>query len=352
MSAVRRQARLLPAVALVLFAGCASSAPAVRHAEAISASRTQVESIRRANQIPAMAVAVIDGDRIVWIEGFGAPPDSLFRIGSVSKLLTASALVRLAGEGVVDLGAPVTRYVSNAPANGLTLLHLARHLGGIRHYGRGDFINMKEYPSVTASLEKFIKGTPLALPGEKYIYSSYGYNLIGASIEAASGRPFQRTLTEAVLAPWKMRDTVAFPDEQQRKRVTVFYNRGSDGVTEAGAVDLSDRIPSGGYLSTAGDLARFLIGTMALPEAQKELLWTSGRTTAGEETGVGFSWRIGRDEGGRTFVHHGGQAVGGRAFVLLYPAERLGVVLLANLSFAPFNEVAAGEIAQRFLSSE
>ena len=346
------QLRAIAASALVLFAGCASSAPAARYGKAIAASRAQVESIRAENGIPAMAAAVIAGDRIVWSEGFGAQPDSLFRIGSVSKLLTAAALVRLADERVVDLSVPVTTYVNNAPADGLTLMHLARHLGGIRHYGRSDFINTTAYPSVSASLEKFIGDTPLAPPGAKYLYSSYGYNLIGAAIEAASGRSFERTLAETLLVPWKMKDTVASPDERQQERVTAFYNRSTDGAVRAGEVDLSDRIPSGGYLSTAEDLGRFLIGTLGMPESQQELLWTAGRTSEGESTGVGFSWRIGRDEAGRRFVHHGGQAIGGRAFGLLYPAEGVGIVLLANLSFAPFNEVQAAEMAQRFLSSE
>lgn len=141
------------------------------------------------------------------------------------------------------------------------------------------------------------------------------------------------------------------PAAAQASRLARFYGRDDDGAVVDGVrMDLSDRIPSGGYLSTAQDLARFAVGTLRLPQRAQALLFTSQQAGDGSATGVGLAWRIATDAAGRRYVHHGGDSVGGRAFLLIYPDERLAVVLLANLSFAGFGEKQARAIAEPVLT--
>ena len=151
--------------------------------------------------------------------------------------------------------------------------------------------------------------------------------------------------------PFKMQSTgVSPPADVPRVR---FYGKAQSGaITNAPLIDLSDRVPSGGYLSTASDLARFAAGIMQLPKSSRDLLFRPAETSSGASTGVALGWRVAADTAGRAYVHHGGESIGGRAFVLIYPEQRVGVVLLSNLSFAPFGEKEALRIAALFVGQE
>lgn len=324
---------------LLLFAACAT-VPARDYTTAIAESAAQIEATVAGAKIPGAAVAVTVGDNIVWHDTFGSgiTAETRFRIGSVTKLLTAAALMRLVDQGKLSLDDRVSKYLPDVPNGTMTLRQLAGHLGGIRHYGPTEFIGTRHFESATAALPLFINDALIARPGERFFYSSHGYTLIAAVIEKVTGKRFP----EAVRALVSLRET-SFVDAP---KTSGFFAKNSKGEIEATPqVDLSDRLAGGGALSTARDLARFLIDAKYYPE-----MLISQTTPDGRPTGTGIAWRIAQDEKGRTFLHHGGQAMGGRAFVLVYPKERVGVVFLSNLSFAPFNEKDAGAIAARFLN--
>lgn len=326
---------------------------------AVAEARTTAHEVHAATGAPAFAIAVVSSGRIVLDEAYGlndratgvaATASTAFRIGSVTKLFTSLALVRLVGEGTIQIDEPVARYVPEFPQPAVTIDQLAHHLGGIRHYGRSDYINTRHYANAADALERFAHDPLVAAPGEKYAYSSYGYNLLGLALERAARTPFTELIQRSILQPFAMHSTGV--DAPKGTTVARFYGKDQTGaIVDAPFIDLSDRVPSGGYVSTAGDLARFLIGVMRLPAPSQEMLFRSGRTTAGAETHVGLGWRIGTDSSGRTYLHHGGESIGGRAFVLLYPKERVGVVMLANLSFAPFGEKEALAVAAPFLKT-
>jgi serine beta-lactamase-like protein LACTB len=349
-------------VTLLLLTGCATSpaVPIVDHSVAITESRASLAAIASAGAIPGMSIAVTSGDAVVWTESVGhsnvetATPihsDTRFRIGSVSKLLTVTALLRLVDQGRLQLDEPVSQYLPDFKPGDMTIRQLAAHLGGIRHYAGFEFMNTKRYATLAESLEKFSASPMAAAPGTTYVYSSYGYNLLGGVMEKASGKPFVSLIEAEVLSPLGMTDTSAYPEETNASQ---FYEKRAGVVAAAPAIDLSDRLPSGGYLSTAGDLARLAIGTTSpryLSAASRQLLLQPQKTSDGKEAIVSVGWRVGVDELGRTFLHHGGNVTGGRAFLLVYPAERVGVAIVSNLSSAPFAEQEAGAIARRFLSS-
>jgi CubicO group peptidase (beta-lactamase class C family) len=122
----------------------------------------------------------------------------------------------------------------------------------------------------------------------------------------------------------------------------------------APAVDLTDRRPAGAVVTTARDLARFLAamsGDRFLSAASRAAIATPQHTLDGKPIAAGIGWRVASDDKGRTFLHHGGAVTGGRAMVLFYPQERVGVVILTNLGFASFNEKQAQAIAEAFIDS-
>lgn len=294
------------------------------------AAAAVVARLRASTASPAISSAVVEGE-VVWTQD----AQRAHRIGSVTKLFTAVALARMADRGAIDLDAPVQRYVAAFPHPGVTIRQLAGHLGGIRHYGAGEYISTTAYASPRDALDIFLSDPLAAAPGERYRYSSYGYNLLGVAMEQAAGAPFMAILQAEVFGPFGLTHTRA----QARDDAGEFFSRTDAGdIVPAIPVDVSDRLPSGGLVSTAGDLAAFLQGVASLPASTRALLFTSMTTRDGKETGVGLGWRLATDAAGRRYAHHGGDTVGGRAMVVLYPEDGAGAVLLGNLSFARLTE--------------
>ncbi|QQS41933.1 MAG: beta-lactamase family protein [Acidobacteriota bacterium] len=360
-------------VSRVLLLASVSMLPASLHAQevvrspeykgAIEKAESAANEILTDQKIPGLAFAVAIDGKIVWSQGFGSAdveknvpvtPGTRFRIGSISKLFTAAAAAKLSEGGYLDLDAPIWPYVPGYPQKqfAITSRELLGHLAGIRHYGRDDYINQRHYDSVSESLGKF-SGSPLMhKPGTKYSYSSPGYTLLGAVIEGVAKTNFTHYLQTNVFQPIGMKNTVPDDNREIIENRSEFYSLTDGGrLQNAIYMDTSDRLPAGGFLSTAEDLAAFgtacALGDFFRPE-MKKIVFTSQSTTEGKMTGVGFGWRIGKDSESRPIFHHGGDAIGGRAFLLIYPEEKIVLSFVSNLSFVKFNEKDAEKIAVLF----
>jgi CubicO group peptidase (beta-lactamase class C family) len=193
----------------------------------------------------------------------------------------------------------------------------------------------------------------VAAAGSRYAYSSYGYNLIGAVLEAAMRTPFPDLLRRYVVAPLEMTATVAdvhgvaIPDRARPYTVT------SAGVADAPPDDLSGRWPSGGLLSSTDDLSRLGRSVLApglLNGHSLSTMVTPQRLTSGTATSVGIGWRISVDSSGRRYLHHGGSSNGGAAFLLVYPDQQL-VIAMASNAFSQWGERDALAMASIFLAA-
>ncbi|MEP6591213.1 MAG: serine hydrolase domain-containing protein [Gemmatimonadota bacterium] len=308
---------------------------------------------------PTISVAVMSGDHVIYADAGGsiAPPArhgpspaTMYRVGSISKLFTASIAARLASRGVVNLDADVRQYVPEFPAKRgtVTLRELAGHQSGIRHYGLGEFISRTHYDSLAPTVKIFLNDPLLFEPGTKYSYSSYGFNLLALALERAAHKPFLRLLRDEVTGPLKLKHTE--PDMvgrviADRAQLYAFDSLG----TPISAVpdDLSDRWPSGGMLSSVIDLARFgmaFTGGRFIPDSMVRVMTTPQHLQSGAATIVGLAWRVGTDSAGRTIWHHAGTSNGGRALLVVWPAEHLVVALAAN-AMVPFDLPAAFKYA-------
>lgn len=343
-------------LAALLATACAS-APSRDYARAIEASTATMRALVEKDRIPGAAIAVTVGDRTVWHDTFGVTDlasavgvraETRFRVGSVTKMLTAAALLRLVDQQRLRLDDPVRTTLPDFPHGEITLRQLAGHLGGIRHYSGSEFLNHEHFLNARSSLKRFANDPLLSQPGEKYTYSTYGYNILGAVIEQVTGKDFDDAMRELVTGPLKMTETTFARDAV----TTTLYDNSKEGPVVAPAVDLTDRLPAGAAVTTARDLARFLAamsGDRFLSAASRAAIATPQQTLEGKPITVGIGWRVATDGRGRTFLHHGGAVTGGRAMVLFYPRERVGVVILTNLGFASFNEKHAGAIAEAFV---
>lgn len=335
-------------------------------ASAIDSARQVVRALVERDRLPGFAITVSIGrlgQPVVWHEGFGfadietrapASPETLFRIGSVSKLLTATTLVLMAQSGLVDLDKPIGQYVKSLPPHleALTLRQLAGHLGGVRHYQGSEFLTNAHYERLRDAIPIFAEGPLVAPPGTRYAYSSYGYNLIGAVLEEVTAKPFTVLVQRYLADPLTMNATLPDAKGKTLARRARAYTIGPAGAAQAPDDDLSGRWPSGGYLSSTDDLARLgrsILSAGLLNDASLRAMLTPQRLASGAATSVGLGWRVSQDSAGRRYFHHGGSSNGGAAFLLVYPERQLVVVMASN-GFTQWGERDALRIAAIFLN--
>lgn len=263
----------------------------------------------KARKIPALCLAIARRDRVIYEDAFGvadlengtpAKTSSRFRLASLAKPMTAVAVLQLVEKGKMALDADIREYVETFPPKSakVTVRQLLGHLGGIRHYdrARGEMESTRHYADVTSALEIFAPDPLAHPPGSKYLYTTYGYNLLGAAVEAASDLPYVEYVKQHILQPAQLRSVV--PDDHYAVvpgRVRGYLRRSDGVVVNASLADTSNKIPGGGWLGTAGDLARFALAFRQCKFTRREtvdLMLRTQRTTAGVPTGYGMGWQI------------------------------------------------------------
>jgi CubicO group peptidase (beta-lactamase class C family) len=356
-----RKLGLLLAIALV-------SAPALAEAPDRFAEIAElVESARKDWAAPAVSVAVVVDGQIAWAEGFGladvenevkARPDTVYRIASISKPISATAVMQLVEKGRLSVDDPIAKHVpsfSSWSERGLevTLRHLLSHTSGVRHYKEGEFDLKDHFDSIEAALEIFREDPLLFTPGSKYSYSSYAYNLLGAVVERASGLTFEAYLKEKVWGPAGMTSTrLEHQGEIVPHRSRQYVPAGGRRVENAPFADLSVKWAGGGMISTVEDLARFAIALdegKLLKAETLEQMYQPTILTDGTRSDYGLGWDTERDESGRRWIAHGGGATGGSTYLLRLPEKRFAVAIAANVQNAGDRRALGMQIAERLL---
>ena len=316
---------------------------------------------------PGLALAVASDGRILYSESFGFAdleervpvwPTTKFRIGSISKPLTATALLQLVEAGKVDLDAPVQKYVPSFPEKSapITVRMVAGHLSGIRHYQGDEMEIPRHYDNVLEGLQIFENDPLVAPPGTKFSYSSYGFNLLGAVIESASGEPFLSYMQEHVLTPLGLVHTTADQNTQIIEQRSRFYELAKDGHQEnAPYVDNSYKWAGGGFLSTAEDLVRFgstIMRPGLLKAETLRIMFTPQKTKAGELSPYGVGWFIRKSRSGRLVYEHSGGSIGGTSQLIVYPDAHLVVALVTNLSGGTWKPQEVEAVAEEFITRQ
>jgi CubicO group peptidase (beta-lactamase class C family) len=308
--------------------------------------------------LPGLSVAVsVDGD-IVWAEGLGwadienrvpVSPNLRFRIGTASTVLTSAGVGLLLEKGRLDLDDEIQMHVPEFPKKErpVTLRQLMGHLAGVRTDGGDEgplFSRRCERP--VDALPSFAERSLLFEPGTGYRYSSYGWILMSAAVEAAANEPFLAFMQKQVFDPLGMHDTRADSNtEPIPDRVTAYFPRyaadptyGPDVMRE---LDYSCYAGSSAFLSTASDLVRFglaMAGGKLLQRDTVRLLQTAQRLPSGEETGYGLGWDLEPVTlaGEQTHVvGHDGDSLGGMVSSLMtFPERGIVVAVTSNISYA------------------
>jgi CubicO group peptidase (beta-lactamase class C family)/predicted negative regulator of RcsB-dependent stress response len=312
--------------------------------EAIRTFEAFVHEHMALDQVPGLSVGFMK-DGHVWVRGFGysdleneipARADNSYRLASISKTITALAVLQLAEQGKIDLDKEVQAYVPYFPKKKwpVTVRHLLGHIGGISHYR--DFNvegHIKVPKSTKESLAIFQDFDLLARPGTRYVYSSYGYNLLGAVIEGASGQPYEVYITENILKPLGMSNTrLDSPVDIIPHRVRGYrLIRGQLANSEY--VDISSRFAAGGIRSTIVDLLRYSLGIIQkklLKEETWRQMFTSMVLQNGHFTHYGMGWDV-HPLNGHFQIAHGGSQAETRTYLMIFPTERFALAMASNL---------------------
>lgn len=322
--------------------------------EKAEAIREAVKGQMAAMGIPGLSVAVADDFSIVFSEGFGmadlehsvpATRETIYRLASISKPITAVAALQLMERGRLDLDAPVRKYVPDFPEKKwpVTIRHLLTHTSGIRHYGSPDELGSTRHYSDMLEPLKIFEADPLLFkPGTRFSYTTYGYNLLGAAVEKAAGVPFMDYLRENIFEPAKMEtagqdDSYAIIPHRARG-----YRIGSGHrVVNCSLADTSNKIPGGGMVATAEDLVRFAIaverGALLKPETVK-MMFTPYQLSGGRKTTYALGWVLG-ERAGQTCVSHSGGQQGTSTFLATLPERGLSIAVTANLEGADVSKI-------------
>jgi CubicO group peptidase (beta-lactamase class C family) len=329
---------------LVLFLGFTSA-----HADDFDRVRARIQQVMTYNHVPSVAVAVARNGKIEWEEGFGfaniaqripATAHTSYSVASISKPVTATALMILAERGELDLTKPIDAYlgrqklrVHEGKARDVTVRRVAAHTAGLPVHANFFY---EDEPAQRPSMEETIRryGIVVAPPGESFTYSNLGYGLLESAIETVSGKSYAAFVHDELLEPLGLHESSASPTPRQREQAAVRYWNGNP----LPFYDFDHRAGSALFMS-AHDLVRFgmfhLHGGAAGRE--KPLLSAAGLQSMrdlaslsnGMNTWYGFGWFVGARHGLKWFGHDGGMA-GVATSLSIYPEADLVVVVLTN----------------------
>jgi CubicO group peptidase (beta-lactamase class C family) len=328
--------------------------------DAAAIDKAAAEEMSR-TRIPGAAIAVVDGERVVYAKAFGvantetrepATTGMLFRLGSTTKMMTAAAVVSLALDGKVDLQAPVSKYVAGLdPSVGRVTLHqLLTHTAGLADEVIMD--GAHDDAALGAGIRGWKADRFFTEPGAIFSYANPGYWLAGYVAETVSGKPYADVMAERVFAPLGMKRTTLRP-------LTAMTYPLSQGHYPTGGIirpapDNSANWPAGSVYTSVDEFARFVVallndgrvdGAQALPAKLIALLTTPHVRTPDPEHAYGYGLNTTVRRGVR-IIDHGGARAGFGSYMALAPGRRGGVIVITNRSGGNLPQTLAACLSQ------
>ena len=354
-------------------------------AAAAQASDTEISNAIRSEieetGAPSIQVAIAYRGSIVYEDAFGyadvenqvlASSETRYRTASISKWFTATAALQLAEQGLLDLDEPIQSYCPSFPEKRwpITARQLLTHTSGVRHYAdyesaladaqspeeyaeidsrrmRNQLSMFTRYTDIESTLESF-KDDPLVFePGTNWLYSSFGYRLLACVIEGASERSYRAVVYDQILEPLHMTSTT--PDDAWEitpHRAAGYRLDRGEPLRRADMRDVSENLPAGGHLATAGDLVRFAQAFDAgmLVTTQSITMMTDGLTNHAADTENFASWRhaipsrekyayglMSFPNEDALWIGHTGRQAGASSILVLVPERDLSIAILTNV---------------------
>jgi CubicO group peptidase (beta-lactamase class C family) len=314
--------RLVPVVFALTLAACTTT-----DADRIKGFEREADELRQTLHIPGMSAAIVKDQKVLWMLGFGyadledrvpATPDTLYHVASVTKTFGSVLMLQLVEKGQLSLDEPIAPYTPS------------RYSGTISD------------PRV--QIRHILSHTSAGTPGDQFAYNGNLYDAITPAIEKKYGATFRQVITQRILEPLQMTESVpghdVIDDPELARRYAANLARfakpyalyGKNEIIHA-AYPGKDIGAAAGLLSTVRDLAKYDIAidrhVLLQPETQ-ELAWTPFMSNAGEPLPYGLGWFISKYRGERLIWHTGNWGAGFSALYFKVPAKNVSMILLAN----------------------
>lgn len=310
-----------------------------------------VKAEMQKQHLPGLSLVVIKDQKIIKQAGYGlanvelnvpATPETVYKIGSVSKQLIAAGIMLLVDEGKISLDDNISKFLDGTPDTWktITVRHLLTHTSGIVREAPG-FDPLK----IQADADVIKTAYPLPLrfaPGEKWEYCNVGYFTLAEIIHKVSGKTWGEYLNERVFAPLGMNST------RTTSTAELVPNRANGYIWREGKLGNAGIYfalrPSGAFLSTVLDLAKWdaaLNSDRILKQAALNQMWTPVKLNDGTTKPYGFGWEV-ETVGGHKLFHHGGSLPGFRAQFARFVDDKITVVILTNGDNADAESIALG----------
>ncbi len=330
--------------------------PPEAYASAVKALDTFIAQQVRQHRLPALSIALIDDQQTIWAKGFGyqdpqaqipATAETVYRVGSVSKLFTDLAIMQLVERGQLDIDAPIQKYLpdfrpKNTSGKAITLRQMMAHQSGlIREPPVGSYFDPTNPP--LAKMVESLNGIPLVLPPETKIkYSNAAIATVGYTLEKTQQQPFAAYVRQAILQPLGMKSSDFEPRPELVKNLAKAVMWSYHGREFPAPTFELGMAPAGCMYSTVHDLATFAkvlfregqlaSGRLVKPETLREM-FTPQFAPPGTKSGFGIGFSIGEFNGLKR-VGHGGAIYGFATEFALLPSRKLGVVVIASRDVA------------------
>jgi CubicO group peptidase (beta-lactamase class C family) len=269
--------------------------------------------------------------------GVSLEPDMVFRIGSMTKQFTAVAILMLMEQGKLALADPITKFLPDYPTQGktITVEHLLTHTSGIQSYtDMASWLPLMRKDLSLTELINLFKDQPMQFaPGERWRYNNSGFILLGAIIEKVTGTTYETFVKKNIFDPLGLKHTTYGSVTRVIPRRIPGYGPGANNTfLNAEYISMTQPYAAGSLLSSVDDLAAWNMALLSGKLIKRETLeraWTPYKLNDGTSTRYGFGWAVGAYEGHRT-IEHGGGIPGFTSSGILFPEDRLCVIMLTN----------------------
>lgn len=310
---------------------------------------------------PGGTALVVKDRKVLYKKAFGKAdleldiamkPDYVFRIGSITKQFTASAILKLAEEGKLSISDTITKFIKGYPMNGhaITIEHLLTHTSGIKNFtSLGKFnTEFKRKDSTPKELVDFFKNEPMDFPpGTDYRYSNSGYTLLGYIIELISGKTYAEYIRENFFLPLGMKNSFYDNTTALIPGRVSGYQRRNGHFENSDYLSMTIPYSAGSILSNIEDMSLWydaLMNNQVLKKESQEKAHTSYKLNDGRLTGYGYGWELGNIQGSPT-IKHVGRINGFVTYSVYLPVEKIFVVIFSNCDCTDNLENPASKIA-------
>lgn len=277
-----------------------------------------------------------------------ATPETKFRLGSITKQFTATAIMLLEQRGKLKVEDTLDKHVSDCPEawKKVTIHQVLSHTSGIPSYtGEPAYASNKLKPTPPADLVALFRNRPLDFePGAQYKYSNSGYSLLGFIIEKASGESYEAFLKKNIFVPLGMKSTGYDHNTEIVPMRASGYSVSGVKARNAEYVDMTIPYAAGALYSTVDDLYTWdqaLYGDKVLPQEALKRMFTVVKNN------YGYGWSIAKRDG-RTMIGHGGGIDGFSTMIARYPEQKAAVIVLSNVEQVNAGRIATGLSALLF----